>query len=214
MLKGYRYLVAKLMKPFIGCDTSSLRFLNVSALCLMCPLVYSILRVLRSPAAKTSNKGRSTDHRLATGDPTTLLDANTALNIALFPPLFFFSALFYTDVMSTFAVLFSYSTFLRKSSSHGNLYDVLNAIVIGVIALLFRQTNIFWIAVFPAGLNLVDALKSNSILLKRSDSSNVGALLRQSWEEGLVYDCPIQDAHLQGKPITLCPIASLTKQLH
>jgi alpha-1,2-glucosyltransferase len=152
---------------------------------------------------KASDEAKSAVDELDSDDTTIILDANTALNVFLFPPLFFFSALFYTDVMSTFAVLFSYFALLRKSSSRGNTYDIMNAIVIGVVALFFRQTNIFWVAVFPAGLSVVDALKVDSPSSKSSDTRTMGALLQRSWEEGLVQDCSMQDAYFQGKP-TFC----------
>lgn len=65
-------------------------------------------------------------------------NAINALAVALFPPLYFFTFLYYTDVGSTFTVLLAYLLTLH----HNHLL----AAVISVMAVLFRQTNIVWVA--------------------------------------------------------------------
>lgn len=129
-------------------------------------------------------------------DPTLPLDAHSAFNITLFPPLFFFSALFYTDVMSTLVVLLSYSVYLNKTTVAGTLLDNAAATLVGVIALLFRQTNIFWVAIFPAGLTVFDALTSTPP--QRSQKTAAMGILQDSWNNGLIHDCSVQDAELSG----------------
>src|SRR4051812_7721932 len=108
-----RYLVTKLFEPFLGCDTSSLRAMNAGAVCVICALSYGLLRLLRvrlNPLQQVQEgKEPASDEQTAKDDQTVVIDAHTALNIALFPPLFFFSALYYTDVISTLVVLLSYS---------------------------------------------------------------------------------------------------------
>jgi alpha-1,2-glucosyltransferase len=131
-------------------------------------------------------------------DSTVLLDANTALNIALFPPLFFFSALFYTDVMSTLVVLLSYSILLRKSSTSGNFSENLATITVGLLALLFRQTNIFWVAVFPGALTVVAALKADASPAQRHRAVAIGDILQESWKFGVIHDSAVHDAAFQG----------------
>lgn len=197
----YRYLVAKLLHPVVGCATSSLRALNVAAICLICFTSYDILRLLRTPPVQKHDKAAGAKEQAKDGgeDSSVLLDANTALNIALFPPLFFFSALFYTDVMSTLAVLLSYNVFLRKKTPSGSLFDNIITIIVGVIALLFRQTNIFWVAVFPAGLAVTAALKADTPSRTSSRSSSVNEVLQKCWNDGLVHDCAVQDAVFQGR---------------
>lgn len=210
------YLVAKFMKPIFGCGTNSLRALNVLASCLICLTSYDILRLLRFPIEHqdnaTNTKRRQEDGRRGS---STLIDANTALNIALFPPLSFFSALFYTDVMSTLAVLLSYSVFLRKKTASGSLYDNLITILIGVVALLFRQTNIFWVAVFPAGLAVTAAVKADKASARSSSSSNVSEVLQKSWEHGYIHDIAVQDATFLGMktPRPFLSLAVLTSQI-
>jgi alpha-1,2-glucosyltransferase len=196
-----RYLVAKLFQPLIGCDTASLRALNVGALCLICPLSYGILRMLRTRTVSVQGVPKHANanaEKIPDGDTTLILDAHTALNITLFPPLFFFSALYYTDVMSTLVVMLSYSALLKKKTASGSLLENINAISIGAVALLFRQTNIFWVAVFPAGLAVVDALKATVPTAKSSKTLRSGEILRRIWDEGSIHDCSLQDASLQG----------------
>ena len=163
------YLASLLFKPIAGCSTSALRALNVGAICLICVLSYQIRRVLRLTKKFSPSKPTPAEEQ------TSLLDAHTALNIALFPPLFFFSGLYYTDVLSTLVVLASYSTYLSQRRSPNSLLSTILTINIGVLALLFRQTNIFWVAVFPAGLAVIDTLK----------------------EHDDVFDFPVEDAGLR-----------------
>lgn len=61
----------------------------------------------------------------------------SALNLAMFPVLYFFTFLYYTDCGSTFFVLLMYYLHLRHS--------FLRAAVAGAISLFFRQTNIVWV---------------------------------------------------------------------
>lgn len=196
-----RYLVAKLFAPVIGCDTSSLRALNVVALCLICPLSYGILRRLRTPViSQVENSGntKAANKGSESSDSSVLSDANVALNIALFPPLFFFSALFYTDVMSTLIVLLSYNVLLKYSATPRSVFGDLSTVVVGVVALFFRQTNIFWVAIFPAGLSVIDALKGNASSTLSRRLGNPRDVLQRSWDEGAVYDCGVEDAEVQG----------------
>jgi alpha-1,2-glucosyltransferase len=79
--------------------------------------------------------------------------AHTAVNICLFPPLFFFSALYYTDIASLLFVLLSHNAVLLTYQKHGqNVVLVLLQLFYGLGALLLRQTNVFWVAIFPAGI--------------------------------------------------------------
>uniref|UniRef100_T1IQU4 Dol-P-Glc:Glc(2)Man(9)GlcNAc(2)-PP-Dol alpha-1,2-glucosyltransferase n=1 Tax=Strigamia maritima TaxID=126957 RepID=T1IQU4_STRMM len=60
------------------------------------------------------------------------------LNLALLPVLYFFTFLYYTDVASTFFVLLMYLFHLHN---HPNM-----SAVIGLLAVIIRQTNIIWVA--------------------------------------------------------------------
>jgi len=133
-----------------------------------------------------------------TSDPTVFSHVHSALNMALFPPLFFFSALYYTDVMSTLTVLFTYAAYLESSRSNWSLLRNFSAVALGVFSLFFRQTNIFWVAVFPAGLAVVDALKKDVPPLATANSGDIKSVLQNSWSEGRIIDCLVQDAGPQG----------------
>ncbi|KAJ4357655.1 glucosyltransferase [Didymosphaeria variabile] len=134
------------------------------------PEPYLIRRALRQPLPpRPGRKGLSSSPQVKDEEtPTSLLDAHTALNTSLFPPLFFFSGLYYTDVLSTLVVLAAYYTYLSQRGSTNYLVSGWLTINVGVIALLFRQTNIFWVAVFPAGLTVVDTLKRYNEILDTS----------------------------------------------
>lgn len=64
-------------------------------------------------------------------------------------------------MLSTLVVLASYATYLSQRRSPNSLLSPILTVNIGILALLFRQTNIFWVAVFPAGLAVIDALKEH-----------------------------------------------------
>lgn len=64
----------------------------------------------------------------------------SALALATFPVLYFFTFLYYTDAGSTFFVLYSYLLSLQQR-------HCLSAVV-GTVAVVFRQTNIVWVMFF------------------------------------------------------------------
>ncbi|KAF3934849.1 hypothetical protein ABW19_dt0202049 [Dactylella cylindrospora] len=66
--------------------------------------------------------------------------AQTAMNVALFPLLFFFNNLFYTDVWSAVFVLLAYRSYL--------LYTPWQSAGWSFLSLFFRQTNILWTLFF------------------------------------------------------------------
>uniref|UniRef100_T1I1M3 Dol-P-Glc:Glc(2)Man(9)GlcNAc(2)-PP-Dol alpha-1,2-glucosyltransferase n=1 Tax=Rhodnius prolixus TaxID=13249 RepID=T1I1M3_RHOPR len=68
-----------------------------------------------------------------------------AFNISVFPVMYFFNFLYYTDTLSTFSVLLMFRLHLA-----GNL---IIAPFIGLLSVLIRQTNIVWVGFF-----LLDAL--------------------------------------------------------
>ncbi|GAB6026302.1 glucosyltransferase [Chamberlinius hualienensis] len=90
----------------------------------------------------------------------------TILTLATFPTLYFFTFLYYTDVGSTFFVLFTYLLTLKKC------YTLSAAI--GAISLFFRQTNIVWVG-FCA------LLASNDLLLKY-EGKELKSYDKSSWK--------------------------------
>lgn len=66
----------------------------------------------------------------------------SALSLSTFPVLYFFNFLYYTDAGSTFFILFAYLMTLyscHKASAF-----------LGICAILFRQTNVVWVALCAA----------------------------------------------------------------
>ncbi|KAK4243927.1 glycosyltransferase [Corynascus novoguineensis] len=85
----------------------------------------------------------------------------TGLNIALFPVIFFFSALYYTDIISTLFVLVAYRNHLLRLGPHPpSIFNDLWTVALGICALFMRQTNIFWVVVYMGGLEAVHVLRS------------------------------------------------------
>lgn len=130
--------------------------------------------------------------------------ALTTFNIASFPPLFFFGALYYTDVMSTAAVLISYHAFLQTSAKvERSIGDEIVAILSGIVALFFRQTNIFWVAVFPAGLTVVKVLQESGRMSGAAYRKGHMAVLQESWSESVIRDLPLRDEGLTVTSMSL-----------
>ncbi|KAI0537088.1 DIE2/ALG10 family-domain-containing protein [Xylaria digitata] len=85
----------------------------------------------------------------------------TGINIGLFPVLFFFSGLYYTDPSSTLVVLFAYANHLtRVGTERPSFLNDVYTLALGILALAFRQTNIFWVVVYIGGLEVVHAIKT------------------------------------------------------
>lgn len=87
------------------------------------------------------------------------------LCIFTFPMVFFFSGLYYTDVFSAFTVLCTYAFWQSSLQYERGLTKLsLQSLVLlsGLLSLASRQTNIFWVATFPGGLQLIHTIKQNA----------------------------------------------------
>ncbi|TWW64526.1 dol-P-Glc:Glc(2)Man(9)GlcNAc(2)-PP-Dol alpha-1,2-glucosyltransferase [Takifugu flavidus] len=110
----------------VVCSTAMLRFINLLFNCGNLYLLYLLICKLHH-----REKTQATPRRVL-----------SALSLSTFPVLYFFNFLYYTDSGSTFFILFTYLMTLygcHKTSAF-----------LGVCAVLFRQTNIIWVA-FCAG---------------------------------------------------------------
>ena len=96
-------------------------------------------------------------------DPNGVRLYMTTFALSIFPVLYFFTFLYYTDPGSTFFVLFMYLLHLHDSQ--------VMAAIMAVAAILFRQTNIIWV-IFAAGLTA----RKNLILWMREKDRNSGNL--------------------------------------
>ena len=137
---------------------------------------------------------------------------HTVMNIALFPLIFFFSALYYTDVCSVSFVLGAYEYHLRSlrnapASAKIGKMDMLKIFATGLCALLMRQTNIFWVAIFLAGLHAVHQVK-------REDQPSSEASRPPSHELEPRYDPPVSGAYLERMNSSCLEVATDMRRLH
>ncbi|XP_063073955.1 dol-P-Glc:Glc(2)Man(9)GlcNAc(2)-PP-Dol alpha-1,2-glucosyltransferase [Engraulis encrasicolus] len=108
------------------CSAAMLRFINTLFNCGNLYLLYLVVCHIHH-----KDKSRTACRRIL-----------TALALSTFPVLYFFTFLYYTDAGSTFFILFAYLMTLYASHKM--------AALLGVCAILFRQTNVVWV-VFCAG---------------------------------------------------------------
>ena len=166
----------------------------------ICFIVWESIDILL--ALRRANRPKANDEKKQQEDSLqiTLLYAHTAINIGIFPPLFFFSALYYTDVVSTWYVLKGYKHFLQSQQPESSsLGSIVRAVFIGIAAISFRQTNIFWVAVFPAGLAVLNALKKNDQDSRHAaEAPDLLKIANDSWQNSVLYDCPVDIAGLEG----------------
>jgi len=78
-------------------------------------------------------------------------------NIILFPLFFFFSGLYYTDLFSAFTVVATYICWAAGTKSPGDRWKwQLTHVVLGLVAVGTRQTNIFWVSGYLGGLQVIE----------------------------------------------------------
>ena len=142
-----------------------------------------LLHLIPSQESASSGTGASQAR------PSRALD-HAALNICLFPPLFFFYSLYYTDVISVGLVLYAYTEFHRRRN--------IRVIVACIIALTFRQTNIFWTAIYFGGLEVVRNLQKGPSGVKFPNEPSFIDIVRGSWQHGCLYDPLISEASFEG----------------
>ncbi|KAK0268673.1 glucosyltransferase [Friedmanniomyces endolithicus] len=174
----------------LDCSITGLRALNAVGLILL--LLVVRLSYLQRASPETSAHHSLFDH--------------SALNVALFPPLFFFSALYYTDVWSALSVLASYC-FLTTAyrDKYGHWMRGTGLLALGLVSLMFRQTNIFWVTAFPAGLVLVkeldrghEAIRNSMHRRTQGFGDSLYSIAKTSWKMAVIYDPPVRDAQING----------------
>ncbi|KAM9845973.1 dol-P-Glc:Glc(2)Man(9)GlcNAc(2)-PP-Dol alpha-1,2-glucosyltransferase [Aulostomus maculatus] len=130
----------------VVCSTAMLRFVNLLFNCGNLYLLYLLVCKLH-----VREKTRTTSRRIL-----------SALSLSTFPVLYFFNFLYYTDAGSTFFILFTYLMTLYGCHKA--------AAFLGVCSVLFRQTNIIWVA-FCAG-TLVAAKMDEAWRLEHSKKTD------------------------------------------
>lgn len=192
-----RYALSVLYHRVWGylCTTPSLRRINL----------YGVLLVAHFASATR----QSLEARFAGGRPPSQTPSfyatHVATNIALFPALFFFSALYYTDIVSALVVLVSYQNHLKRLSRDGEsgLANSLWTVLLGVAALFMRQTNVFWVVVYMGGLEAVHAVRSlKPTSVETRQFTTLASLVRfYSWRYSIgdIHDPPLSLARNIGE---------------
>lgn len=203
LLTIFRYAFAVLFANILpgGCTTSNLRLFNVFALLTTVSFVLECRTLITETWKRRSMAVQNWKNGLISSN-----SLHTAVNIALFPPLFFFSGLFYTDVLSTCIVVWMYKLFLQGEPGVSNF----KVYVVGLLALTMRQTNIFWVAIFMGGLEAVRTIKANTVSLPIKEPvffeplgwNNITSLLKQ-YSRGQIHDIPLEDAGVHGKSFSI-----------
>jgi hypothetical protein len=125
------------------------------------PAAHSCRRLITRRPIKKESQLKEVDDSAINWDAV-----HTAVNICLFPPIFFFSGLYYTDVLSTFIIIKAYEYFLQAQNGlPGSISRGLWTFLLGIMALLMRQTNIFWVAIFMGGLELARSFHGVNMIL-------------------------------------------------
>ncbi|KAL4943320.1 hypothetical protein BDV06DRAFT_211172 [Aspergillus oleicola] len=173
-------------------DTPTLRATNTAAAAVLLPLrLQSALDALR--------KQRNTR-------PSGAWLSHTVLNICLFPPLFFFAGLYYTDVLALLVVVEAYNWDLSRTRKRSASLETAVFLVLGVVALAFRQTNIFWVSVFLGGLSVVRKIRR---VTSDCGSADVADIVKAGSKNEL-YDPFVLDASFADyfkTAISLCSVA-------
>ena len=184
-------------------DSKSFRLINIIGSIALAWIIQSILTHLRGE--------RNDPERLEEGAeaPSSSNLVHNTINICLFPPLFFFYALYYTDILSALSVLFAYHCFLEKR----NASVIISA---SLLSLMFRQTNIFWVSPFLGGLAFCRAIPKKSPGFEFSEKPSFSESIERSWQHGCAYDPLIEQASFEGHHHRLLGgfVAEIIKRLH
>uniref|UniRef100_A0AAG5CW63 Dol-P-Glc:Glc(2)Man(9)GlcNAc(2)-PP-Dol alpha-1,2-glucosyltransferase n=1 Tax=Anopheles atroparvus TaxID=41427 RepID=A0AAG5CW63_ANOAO len=152
---------AFVLNPLKACSVYNLRLTSLLAGILNVVLIYKIRR-------NFINRKTNTDLLLETA------------SLALLPPLYFFSHLYYTDVLSVTAVLLLLLASERRRHNWAAFW--------GFCAVLMRQTNIVWVG-FVCGSRAIDLLLSKRSVILTSPRRLVpivGDIVDRFWAYALV----------------------------
>lgn len=171
----------------------SLRWVNLCAGMLLMREARKLLKLIN---AERAGQDRSPAEAKEAPDS---LQLNLAIgNIFLFPPLFFFYGLYYTDVISALLVLATYRFHLKKQKFH--------LVLAGLASLLFRQTNIFWIFVFLGGLEVSRTMVKGMPGTVFAGPPTFWDVLTNSWHYSSVYNPLASQAFFEGQSIAVATI--------
>ncbi|KAL8957455.1 MAG: hypothetical protein Q9193_005275 [Seirophora villosa] len=119
-----------------------------------------------------------------------LSELNHAIfNICLFPPLFFFYGLYYTDVWSVLFVLTTIQFYQRRWKRL--------TIVAGIASFFFRQTNVFWVSIYLGGSEVMRNLRRGRPGVDFPTTASIMDVMAASWQHSCVYDPLISQASFE-----------------
>lgn len=184
------------------CSPLTLRMTNWLAIIFLAFVALQCRRLIEARLAERDSEGQQSRPPYA----LSIYAVHTGVNVALFPLLFFFSGLYYTDVFSTLAVLVAFWNHLERVGleAKGWKSDAL-VILLGISSLLMRQTNVFWVGLFMGGLEAVHIVKG-----MRPPPTKPGQFDRQTlmrfylsrYSHGDVHDPPLNEATFEGKSLS------------
>lgn len=120
--------------------------------------------------------------------------SHDVFNICLFPPLFFFYGLYYTDVISTLFVLCAHR--LESDTGGGNSFLF---VATGLISLFMRQTNIFWVSIFCGGLKVCRRLTIGRSGVEYPENASFFDVIQRSWQHHCIYNPLVREAWFEGQ---------------
>ncbi|KAJ4422933.1 glucosyltransferase [Gnomoniopsis sp. IMI 355080] len=187
------------------CSPLTLRMTNWLAIIFLAFVALQCRRLIEARLAERDSEGRQSRPPYA----LSVYAVHTGVNIALFPLLFFFSGLYYTDVFSTLAVLVAFWNHLERVGlgAKGWRSDAL-VIVLGLGSLLMRQTNVFWVGMLMGGLEAVHIVKGMRPPPTRPGQFDRQTLIRfylSRYSHGDVHDPPLNEAGFED--VLYCAIS-------
>ena len=141
---------------------------------------------MRPNAVENDNRTRKGDQKQALIQQLSHITAN----VFLFPPLFFFCGLYYTDLISALSVLFAYYFYIKEQKVF--------LTIAGLVSLLFRQTNIFWVSIFLGGLEVRRVLRKGRSGVDFPSQATFSDVISESWQKCCVYDPLVSQASFEG----------------
>ena len=181
----------RLLIPQAVTDASALRVTNLFGSCLLAWLIRSLLLFTikeLNEDCKEKHESNVQCELCPIWSPSEVI--HTSINVFLFPPLFFFYGLYYTDVLSAFSVLYAYRYYLA--------FQPTGVVFVGLMSLLFRQTNIFWVSAFLGGLQLCRTVPKGRPGIEFPSQPTFHDVIEGSWQHASAYDPLINQACFEG----------------
>lgn len=179
-----------ILDSFTTADASKFRIINLVAATGF--LAWELRRILLLTIGFDDNEQLDASLKLSKSKlKWSLIELNHAIfNICLFPLLFFFYGLYYTDVISALLVLMTYRFYLQRATK--------SLVLAGFASLLFRQTNIFWVSIFLGGLQVTRSLARGRPGIDFPEKSSFIDIATGSLQHGYLYDPLVRNADVEG----------------